>query len=1055
MHTVEAKVQQIFEAWEDARQQGRHADLHALCAGDRGVEVAVRRRIALYEAIDPALGLSRAGFSHAGAPHLGDGEKAGTIVGKYRLLRKLGEGGFGLVYEAERIDGFRERVAVKVLHRGIGTPSGHARFAAEGQALALVRHPNIASVLDAGVSDSGVPYLAMDLIEGEPLTSYCDTMGLDVPGRLELVLAVCDAVGHAHTKGVIHRDLKPANVLVARVDDRPTPKVIDFGIARIHSPASPDHTRITQAGELIGTAAYMSPEQLGAVEGDADTRADIYSIGVMLYEVLCGALPYMKTQEDRLDSSELRLRMRQSEPIHLLSRSRHRPRRSTGTDRNERLEIPRELSWIVMKCLELEPDRRYDTCRELARDIRRYQNGQPLLAAPQSSVYRARKFMQRNRVLVIATTAVALSVIGGLFGTLAGLLDATQARARAEDAAIEAREQARAARFGHYIAGVQAANASLHASDPVAARQSLNAVPEEHRDWEYHYLDYRIDSSLHAHAFPGQMYSVRFGHSDKLWYAVGGNGLLLRFDETGERLDATLELPHQAHTLDVSPAGDRLALGDAVGTVWIVDARTFAIVSSLPVASEPVVRVEFSGNDRLVVSSRDGAVRCYALDDNTASDIKPLWSRQFSTPVFALTHVDGVLWTGDQQGLVRLLDPADGSQLGSRRISHRRIHDIEPIPGSAGVIAATLEGELEILSTRPDRGGFVIDIDKVLNTGLPIAELAMLADASAVLAATHSGGVAMYSLPGLNQLETRFGHEGRVYSVATHPEHSAWATASIDHTVRFWDNATDAPRTVSGAAAPEGIAGRTDFAYGVTSPASAPRAVFSSGASTPFKHQPLVHTQNDSHYIAVPNAGATLRIEPKSGQDTLDLAAWPRQLEAAGLSYEGSTLAVIDREGTVLSAEIKDAYTRPDPIMETSLHPKPYISVSRQTVVVLNEAGAGARWHDGLVQEFQLDIEGAVVERFELLPGGSRVAVGLRWGVSEGVVLRIYDLNTGRMVVTIDSNMQGINTMWTSEDGRQLVVYTRSGLVYRYSIRPSERLEDTDDDRYQPAPGAN
>ncbi len=369
-------------------------------------------------------------------------------IGPYRLLQTLGEGGMGIVYVAEQVEPVRRRVALKIMKLGMDTKQVVARFEAERQALAVMEHPNIAKVLDGGASETGRPYFVMELVRGVPLTEYCDVHRLSTRDRLALFLPVCHAVQHAHQKGVIHRDLKPSNVLVAVQDDRPVPKVIDFGIAKAISQPLTEHTLVTEYGMAMGTPAYMSPEQAEMSGLDVDTRTDIYSLGVMLYELLVGRLP--------LDPAELgmpaflaRLVMRDSTPptpsvrVSTLGGDRKAIASSRRTEAAAlRKELKGDLDWIVMKAMEPDRTRRYDTVNGLAMDLRRYLADEPVVARPPSATYRFGKFIKRHRAAVVAgTAALAALVIGTTLATV-GLIRATRAEAATRQEAETVRQVA-------------------------------------------------------------------------------------------------------------------------------------------------------------------------------------------------------------------------------------------------------------------------------------------------------------------------------------------------------------------------------------------------------------------------------------------------------------------------------------------------------------------------------------------------------------------------------------------------------------------------------------
>jgi serine/threonine protein kinase/Tfp pilus assembly protein PilF len=345
-------------------------------------------------------------------------ERPGMVLGPYKLLEQIGEGGFGVVFMAEQQHPLRRRVALKVLKPGMDTRQVVARFETERQALALMDHPNIAKVLDAGETAAGRPYFVMELVRGVPITAYCDQNQLTPPERLELAIHVCRAVQHAHHKGVIHRDLKPSNILVTLHDGVPVPKVIDFGIAKATGPQLTEKTLFTNFAQLIGTPLYMSPEQAELSGLDVDTRSDVYSLGVLLYELLTGTTPFDKERFRAVGYDEMRRIIREEEPPRPSARLSTLGPAATVVS-GQRKSDPKKLSqlfrgevdWIVMKCLEKDRNRRYETANGLARDLERYLADEPVQACPPSAAYRLRKFARRNKVALAAAGLVATTLV--------------------------------------------------------------------------------------------------------------------------------------------------------------------------------------------------------------------------------------------------------------------------------------------------------------------------------------------------------------------------------------------------------------------------------------------------------------------------------------------------------------------------------------------------------------------------------------------------------------------------------------------------------------------
>jgi serine/threonine protein kinase len=348
----------------------------------------------------------------------------GTVIGPYKLVQEIGEGGMGTVYLAQQTEPVKRLVALKVIKPGMDSRQVIARFEAERQALALMDHPNIAKVLDGGTTESGRPYFVMELVKGVPITRYCDEHRLTPRQRLELFVPVCQAVQHAHQKGIIHRDLKPSNVLVASYDGTPVPKVIDFGIAKATGPQLTERTLVTGLGAVVGTLEYMSPEQAELNQLDIDTRSDVYSLGVLLYELLTGTTPLERKRLKQAAMLEVLRVIREEEP----------PRPSTRLSTTEELPsiaanrglepkrlsglVRGELDWIVMKALEKDRNRRYETANGFALDVQRYLHDEPVQACPPSAGYRFRKFARRNKgkLAVAAGLLVALAAVAGTVG---------------------------------------------------------------------------------------------------------------------------------------------------------------------------------------------------------------------------------------------------------------------------------------------------------------------------------------------------------------------------------------------------------------------------------------------------------------------------------------------------------------------------------------------------------------------------------------------------------------------------------------------------------------
>jgi eukaryotic-like serine/threonine-protein kinase len=449
-----------------------------------GEDTALRQRVeALIQAHDdPDSFLDKVGVQ---LPTVGHtplaplAERVGTLIGPYKLLQQIGEGGMGVVWMAEQTQPVQRKVALKVIKPGMDSRQVIARFEAERQALAMMDHVNIARVLDAGTTESGLPYFVMELVHGVPITQYCDDNHLTPRERLELFVPVCQAIQHAHQKGIIHRDIKPSNVMITLYDGKPVPKVIDFGVAKATEHRLTERTLFTQYGTMVGTLEYMSPEQAEMSTLGVDTRSDIFSLGVLLYELLTGSTPLTRKRLKEAAYGEILRMIREEEPPKPSTRLSDSGEAMASISAQRHMEpvkltklVRGELDWIVMKTLEKDRNRRYETASDFAADVQRYLADEPVQACPPTRTYRLTKFIRRNKAGVLAGSAVAAALITGLILAAFGFLQARREANRADHEAEVARAQEAGAKNQEEIARTQSKR-----SDEVARflKEMLNA----------------------------------------------------------------------------------------------------------------------------------------------------------------------------------------------------------------------------------------------------------------------------------------------------------------------------------------------------------------------------------------------------------------------------------------------------------------------------------------------------------------------------------------------------------------------------------------------------
>ena len=648
-------------------------------------------------------------------------EGPGTVISRYKLLEQIGEGGCGVVYMAEQEAPMRRRVALKIIKLGMDTKQVVARFEAERQALAMMDHPNIARVLDGGATETGRPYFVLELVRGVRITDYCDQNNLPTVERLKLFLQVCHAIQHAHQKGVIHRDIKPSNILVSLHDDVPVAKVIDFGIAKAIGHRLTDKTVFTRFEQFIGTPAYMSPEQAGVSGLDIDTRGDIYALGVLLYELLTGRTPFDPKQLAQAGLEEILRRIREEEPPKPSTRLSTLAREElTTTAQRRQTEAPKlisllrgDLDWIVMKCLEKDRGRRYATANDLAGDLARHLEHQPVVASPPSALYRARKFIRRHRFGVTSAAAVALALATGLSLFIWMFLKERQARQRLEVRA--------------YVADMGAALRTADMQAEMGGVANLLAPWQNHkpdlRGWEWYYLHglchpevltIKVETNeLRSVAWSPDGTRLATGGIEgavKIWDALSGRQLACLRGQTGEvtsvawnadgrRLafaggDTTVKLWDlgaggtvsnlRGHTNPVlcvawSPDGARLASGGRDKTVTIWDPASGTNTQTLPAGATVLSLSWTSDGKRLAAAGFGEMVKVWDLPSG-----KELWGDEVprsTGPLYCAWTPDGTcLATGGNGADIRIRDATTGTitqyHQHVRRIWTLRLHRV-------------------------------------------------------------------------------------------------------------------------------------------------------------------------------------------------------------------------------------------------------------------------------------------------------------------------------------------------------------------------------------------
>jgi WD40 repeat protein/tRNA A-37 threonylcarbamoyl transferase component Bud32 len=714
------------------------------------------------------------------------------IAGRYKLLEQIGEGGMGTVWVADQTVPLRRRVAVKLIKAGMDTRQVLSRFEAERQALALMDHPNIAKVHDGGMTAEGRPYFVMEYVKGLPITDYCDRNRLPVAQRLQLFVQVCQAIQHAHQKGVVHRDLKPSNVLIGMYDGQAIPKVIDFGLAKAINQPLTEHTLYTAHGLMVGTPIYMSPEQAEFDNLDIDTRSDIYSLGVILYELLTGTTPLERTRCKDAALQEIIRLIKELEPAKPSTKlSSCENLASVAAQRGvEPAQLGRivrgDLDWIVMKALEKERSRRYETANGLACDVENFLHNEPVTATPPSRTYRLRKLIQRNRTAVLAAASITAALVAGTAIATWQAVRATQARAaeavqrgaavefaaaekKAKETAIKERQEANAARdqmaaalarerVNSYVHRIALAHREWLSEDVRRTQQLLEECPADLRNWEWHYLQRlchseRLTFRGHADAVNNLAFSPdgsRVASSSwrqiKVWDSATGKEFFTVPESAGGGVA-------------FSPSGNRLATsGFQSVTVW--DAHSGKKQISFHAHEFLVKDVAFSPDgEKLATCSGTlpGAGR------REGGEVK-VWDANSGKELFHFADLPH--WANG------LAFSPDGKYLAAA-------------VGSLFVVAPSQPGDVRVWNV--SSGNPVLTL---AGHTFWATDVAFSPDSKRLATASADRTVRVWELPEGREILTLRGHTGWVRSVAFSPDGQTVASAGDDQVVRLWDVAS-------------------------------------------------------------------------------------------------------------------------------------------------------------------------------------------------------------------------------------------------------------------------
>ncbi len=804
-------IRLIFsEALGKKTPEQRKAYLDQACRNDEDLRAEVEELLKAHEEAgdfleSPAIGSD---VTLDSSPTI---EGPGTKIGHYELLELVGEGGMGLVYLAQQKEPVKRNVALKIIKPGMDSKQVIARFEAEKQALALLDHPNIAHVFDAGTTETGRPYFVMEYVKGMSITKYCDERKLNIEHRLRLFEQVCEGIHHAHQKGIIHRDIKPTNILISIHGDKAVPKIIDFGIAKAITQPLTDKTFVTFQGQLLGTPEYMSPEQVDLATQDIDTRSDIYSLGVVLYELLAGILPFEEESFGRRGFADIQRTIRELEPASPSIRltSLGEKAKTIAASRSTQVialarRLHRELEWIPLKAMRKDRCRRYRSASEMADDIHNYLTGRPLIAGPETAVYRVKKFVHKHAGSVATVALVAVAIVLGLIVSIAMYLRSERAlereaiahnqtqeakereeiaRIRAEEAEKVAEEKAESYRRLSYNHGVALADAKYREGDIGGVRRLLKDSPQDLRGWEWQRLDYVSDQALMTiRGHRGWGLRLAVVSPDSRLIASGGADSPIRIWDlaTGAELKILRGHIDEVHSLAFSPDGKRIVSGsmDKTVRVWNVDSEKELM--TLRGHNGTVWSVAFSPDGKWIAS---GSSTLRIWDAQTGVE---LWIYENNTSSISFSPDSKRVASASWDGGIKLWDIATG-KLKASYGQHEEVSCLAFSPDGSRIISGGRDG---VVKVRDSASGAELATMRGHNGW--IAHVAFSPDGRRAVSCAHNDNtVKIWDAQFGTELRVLHGHEWSLTSALFSPDGSRIVSSSWDSTIKVWDAYVD------------------------------------------------------------------------------------------------------------------------------------------------------------------------------------------------------------------------------------------------------------------------